>query len=118
MERKAEEFNNFFANVGKNTFELTQESLRNSELGCPQLFGAVSGNRKIDFRPQPVSVETVMLTIKSFKETRSVGCDGISLQFIRGALYVVVFYLTFQINTFLTTRVFPQQWKCPSYPSF
>ena len=76
MKRKAEEFNYFFANVGKNTFELTQESLRNDGLAYPQLSSAVSGNRNIYFRPQPVNVETVILTIKNLKETQSVGCDG------------------------------------------
>ncbi len=34
---KAEEFNTFFANIGKNTFELTQKSLPNNELTCPEL---------------------------------------------------------------------------------
>ncbi len=92
METKAEEFNIFFANVGKNTDELTQESLTNNDLVCPQLSAAVCGNSNIKFRPQPVSVETVILTIKSLKETRSVGCDGISLQFIRDALYAVFFF--------------------------
>ncbi len=111
METNAEEFHTFSANVGKNTFEGTQESLTNNDLSCPQLSPVVCDNRNVKFRTQPVNVETVMLTIKSHKETRSVGCDGISLQFIRDALYVVVFYLTFIIDTSLTTGVFPQVWK-------
>ncbi len=111
VETKAEEFNNFFSNVGKNTYELTQESLTNSDLTCQQLSAVFCGNRNIKFRPQPVNVDTVILTIKNLKETRSIGCDGISLQFIRDALYVVVFYLTFIINTSITTGVFPQVWK-------
>ncbi len=62
------------------------------------------------FRPQAVDVNTVILTIKSLNETRSVGCDGISLKFIRDSFYMIVFYLTVIINT-LTTGVFPDIWK-------
>ncbi len=61
--------------------------------------------------PQPVDVETVILTIKSLNETRSVGCDGISLNFIRDSLCMIVFYLTVIVNTSLTTGVFPEIWK-------
>ncbi len=46
------------------------------------------------FRPHPVDTETVILTIKSLKETSSVGSDGIPVKFINDALYVVAFYLT------------------------
>ncbi len=111
METKAEEFNNFFADVGKNTYELTQKSLTNNDLDFSQLSAVICDNRNIKFRPQPVNVETVTLTIKNLKETRSVGCDGISLKFIRDALYVIISYLTCIINTSLTTGVFPQVWK-------
>ncbi len=41
----------------------------------------------------------------------SVGCDGISLNFIRDSLYMIVFYLTVIVNTSLTTGVFPEIWK-------
>ncbi len=34
-EEKAEEFNNFFANVGKNTFEKTQHNLHNQIIRPP-----------------------------------------------------------------------------------
>ncbi len=44
------------------------------------------------FRPEPVDTDTVMLTIKSLKETLSVGSDGISLNFIKNELYVIAFY--------------------------
>ena len=36
-EAKAGEFNTFFANIGKNTFELTQKSLLNNDLAYPEL---------------------------------------------------------------------------------
>ncbi len=62
---KAEEFNIFFASFGKNTFELTQKSLPNNELTCPELSPHHCNNRNNIFRPQPVDVNTVILTIKS-----------------------------------------------------
>ena len=63
------------------------------------------------FRPQPVDTNTVILTVKSLNETRSVGSDGISLKFVKDALYIIVFYLTFIINTSIATGVFPHAWK-------
>ncbi len=111
METKADEFNKSFADVGKNTYELTQKSLTNDDLACPQLSAVICDNRNIKFRPLPVNVKTVTLIIKNLKETRSVGCGGISLKFIRDALYVIIFYLTCIINTSWTTGVFPQVWK-------
>ncbi len=108
---KAEEFNTFFANIGKNTFELTQKSLPNNEVTCPELSPHDSDNRNNIFRRQPVDVNTVILTIKSLNETRSVGCDGTSLIFIRDSLYMIVFYLTVIINTSLTPAVFPDFWR-------
>ncbi len=68
-------------------------------------------NRDDIFRPQPVDVKTVILTIESLNETRSFGCDGISLNFIRDSLYMIVFHLTVIVNTSLTTSVFPDIWK-------
>ncbi len=110
-EAKAEEFNTFFANIGKNTFELTQKSLLSNDLTYPDLDHHDYDNSVKVFRPQPVDVETVMLTIKSLNETRSVVCDGITLNFIRDSLYTIVFYITVIVNTFLTTGVFPEIWK-------
>lgn len=110
-DRKAEEFNTFFANVGKNTFEKTQESPLISDSTCPELSPPDCDSMDGMFRPQPVDVETVILTIKSLKETRSVGCDGISFKFIRDSLYIISFYITVIINTSLTTGIFPEMWK-------
>ncbi len=67
------------------------------------------------FRPEPVAVETVILTIKSLNETRSVGCDGISLNFIRDSLYMIVFYLTVIVSTSLTTVVSRNLETCHGY---
>ena len=63
------------------------------------------------FRPQPVDVSTVILTVKALNDTSSVGSDGILLKFVRDALYVVALYLTCIINTSIVTGVFPDAWK-------
>ena len=110
-EAKAEEFNTFFANIGKNTFELTQKSFLSNDLTCPEFSLHDYDNSVNQFRPQPVDVETVILTIKSLNETRSVGCDSIALNFVRDSLHIIVFYLTVIVNTSLTTGVFPEIWK-------
>ena len=34
------------------------------------------------FRPQPVDIETVALTVKDLKNTKSYGSDGIQLKYI------------------------------------
>nr|XP_027223246.1 uncharacterized protein LOC113815354 [Penaeus vannamei] len=56
------------------------------------------------FKPQPVQIETVILT-------KSVGVDGIALRFLRDSLPAVAYYLTVIINTSLVTGDFPSLWK-------
>ena len=109
---KAEEFNEFFANVGKNTFESTQISLhgnttRNSQPDPP--YSTVSTNNP--FKPQPVDTNTVILTVKHLRNTKSYGSDNISLRFIKDSLFMIAFYLTHIINTSIVTGVFPNAWK-------
>lgn len=110
MANKANEFNFHFANVGKNTFERTQEFLHGESVPYVNNFNVDLGDGNL-FRPHPVNIETVILTIKSLKETSSVGSDGISMKFIKDALYVIAFYLTCIINTSIVTGIFPTSWK-------
>ncbi len=63
------------------------------------------------FRPQPVNVSTVVLTIKHLQETQSFGSDGISLPFIKDSLPVTALYLTVITNTSIVTGTFPETWK-------
>ncbi len=64
-ERKAEISNAFFATVGKNTFELTQNSLLSNDLTCLVLYFSHHDDDSVDiFRPEPVDVENVILAIK------------------------------------------------------
>ncbi len=103
---KAEEFHNFFANVVKNTFEKTQHNLHNQIIRPPP-----RSNENEYFRPQPGDTNTVILAVKSFKETNSYGCDEISFRFIKDTLFVIIFYLTCIINTSIITGIFPGKWK-------
>ena len=63
------------------------------------------------FRPQPVDVNSIVLTIKDINDSKSVGTDNIPLKFIMDALYGIAFYLTIIINTSIVTGVFPTAWK-------
>ena len=69
------------------------------------------------FRPQPVSVETVVKTLMNMKNKNSSGMDGISIRFLKDSLPVLAFYLTVIINTSIITGVVPDKWKhaivCP-----
>ena len=107
--KKAEEFNHYFANVGKKTFEKTQENISNVEQD--HLESRIIQSRNIKFRPQPVPIETIILIIKNLNESRAFGCDGISLRFVRDALPIISFYITIIVNTSIVTGDNPQLWK-------
>ncbi len=106
MSYEAEEFKMFFSNIGKATYERTQLSFRD-----PHNRTVNNSNPALRegacFRPEPVDTDTVMLTIKSLKETKAVGSDGIPLWFLKDALPVIISYLTCIINTSLATGIFP-----------
>lgn len=116
ISEKAEDFNNFFANVGLTTYESTQESLtvenRNHLNEAPNIPVAPSTPTNLAlFRPQPVDQNTIILTVKQLQNTKSFGCDNISLRFIKDSLIVIIFYLTTIINTSIVTGIFPASWK-------
>lgn len=85
---KAEEFNHFFAEVGKKAYDKTQENLNDEN---EAIIKTNTINSQIKFRPEPVNVETVILTVKDLNETKACGCDGIAFRFIKDALPVIVF---------------------------
>ncbi len=70
---KAQEFNEFFSNVGKTTYEETQ-----ALLGSENLMASVPNAvfAKTPFHPQPVDTSTVVLTIKQLQNTQSFGSDN------------------------------------------
>ncbi len=106
---KANDFNKHFADVGRNTYEKTQETLHGENV---MLFNDVTNTLDGDnFRPQPVDTDTIILTIKGLKDTSSVGSDGIPLTFVKDSLSVIAFYLTCIVNTSIVTGIFPTTWK-------
>ncbi|XP_068229711.1 uncharacterized protein [Palaemon carinicauda] len=73
LQRKAEEFNEFFAEVGRKTFEKTQEELHNR---MPLETDPIIPHSRVDsFKPRPVDCNTVILVIKDLKETNAFGSD-------------------------------------------
>ena len=86
---KANEYNFHFTNIGKNTYERTQEILHSANVPNFRHENAILGDNNT-FRPQLVDTETIILTIKNQNETRSVGSDDIPLRFIKDSLYVIV----------------------------
>ena len=119
---KAEKFNEFFADVGRKTFEKTQEELGNSNIQLQNINeNGVNENELVSFKPSPVNCDTVILAVKSIRESNACGSDGISLRFIKDSLYVIAFYLTVIVNTSVATNTYPDLWKIshvvPTYKS-
>ncbi len=106
---RAEEFNELFVDVGKPTFEKTQ----NNPNGMNLNHNNTQGNEKYEnlFGAEAVDVNTVILTIKHLKNTNSTGSDGIALRYIHGSLPVIINYITIIINTSLVTGKLLYLWK-------
>lgn len=105
----AAKFNELFVNVGENTFQTTQNYLSVTDQTYDDPLSNV--NTEHLFRPQPVDINTVILTIKHLKSTKSAGSDGIALRFIQDSLPVTISYITTIINTSIVTGKFPTIWK-------
>ena len=107
---KAEEFNNFFSKVGENTYKRSQEQL---DIASESVIQHLLPNSEVNvpFRPNPVDIDTIILTVKHLNETNSVGSDGISLMFLKHSLFATISYITCIINTSLVTGRFPKAWK-------
>ncbi len=104
---KAESFNTFFANVGKETFEKTQRSDIDNQ-GLCESESECEGSL---FRPQPVDTNPVILTLKNIEKSKAFGSDNISLRFINDSLFIIASYLTVITNTSISTGQFPTAWK-------
>ena len=102
----ANRFNVFFANVGKKTFEETRNDIN---LMNAESFNELNLNQPI-FKPEPVDLATVVLTMKKLNETNAFGSDGISFKFIKDCLPVIVSYLLVIINTSIVTSTFLRLW--------
>lgn len=112
LTNKAEKFNEFFANIGRKTFEKTQEEISRNNVDARIESQNVSvDNQQNRFKPSPVDCETVILTVKNLKGSSAYGSDGISLRFIKDSLYMIAFYVTIIINTSIVTNTYPALWK-------
>ena len=111
VDKKAEEFNEFFANVGQKMYERAQEKLNEEN---PVILGNASPNVAENvslFRPQPVAVETVILKVKELNDSNAFGNDGFASRFIKDSIYSIAFYLTIVVNTSIVTGQYPNIWK-------
>ncbi len=113
---KAEEFKNFIASVGRETFEKSKNDSTNTYIASDNVKSLPNTDNLVThnlIKPKPVAVETVILTIPKLKETTStsVGSVGISLRFIKDSLFVTAFCLTCLTNTSIVTGKFPAPWK-------
>ena len=109
---RAEAFNEYFANVGKNTFEKSQDNVLNINR-LVDVHPLLASNINNNFRPQPVDIDTLILTIKHLKITNSYGSDGISYRFLIDSLPVMVLYILVIINSSIVTGCYPALWKHP-----
>ena len=117
---KANEFDEYFANVGENAFKKSQEGYEPSILDN-DIVNVVNNNQRNDialFRPQPVDVNTVILVFKDLKDTKSFGCDGIQLKYLKDALPVLIVYIVVIVNTSIVTGLYPHLWKHPHVVPF
>ena len=104
----ADNFNSFFATVGREVYLETSVAQRRS---TNRNLHERSVSKDTFFRPQPVSVERVIKTITSLKNKNAYGEDGISGKFLIDSLSVTAYYLTIIINTSIVTGIFPDKWK-------
>ena len=95
---KAEEFNEYFANVGEQAFKKSQEGMQDTVL---RLSVNDSQPNLPKFRPQPVDIHTVILIFKDLNDTNAFGSDGIPLRYLRDALPVLFFFLHIYNNEYI-----------------
>lgn len=112
--QKAEDFNDYFASVGEIAYRKSQEGLDNTIE--PEMGNYINSQTPLNtpkFRPQPVDVNTVILTFKELHKTNSFGSDAIPYKYLKDALPVLIFYITIIVNTSIITGLFAKLWKHP-----
>ena len=110
IDKKAEEFNKFFANVGQKTYERTQERLNEENRVFQHNVSPNVAENVPLFRPKPVTVETVILKVKQLKDSNAFGNDGFASRFIKDSIHSIAFYLTLIVNTSIITGLYPDIW--------
>ncbi len=68
-------------------------------------------NSNSAFRPEPVDINTAILTVKELNTTASISSDGKALLFLWDALCVIIPFLTCIVNILVVTDVFSEAWK-------
>ena len=111
---KAEDFNKYFASVGETAFKKSQEGINGGQLrDIESIMNEQTQSNIPKFRPQPVDINTVILTFKELRKTNALGSDAIPYRYLKDALPVLYFYITIIINTSIITGLFPKLWKYP-----
>lgn len=120
VEEMAENFNEYFSNVGRNVFLETQQyrELNENEQNIVLEFGNRYGN-EINFRLQPVHPDQIAFIITKMKNKNSHGSDGMTTRFLKDSLSILNFYISVIVNTSIVTHAVPRNWKhalvCPLY---
>ena len=112
----ANEFNNFFSGVSKNTTKKIKEMAATTE--CNYILGRNSFQARNhltseQFSFTPVKCYQVEAIIKNMAPNKVPGIDKIPIRIIRDCLQAISYPLTSIINTSLLTACFPNAWKLP-----
>ena len=107
----AEEFNQYFTSMGRNTAE-TASNLANQNdiiLSHSRLKSVTYPlEQQSNFRPVTCIVRRIIMAMLNIK---SPGPDKINMRVIKDCLQVISGPLTHIINSSLTTSIFPKEWK-------
>ena len=79
ISEKVEEFNQYFANVSRETYQRTRGPYENNRININMSENKRVRNFTNKIRLQPVTVETVILIVKDLRETKTVGIDKTGL---------------------------------------
>ena len=105
-QHKANNFNEYFGNIGKNMYEKSQND--NHLIDQPLSDQPPSITTNIDnFRPCPIDLVSHILMVKELKPTNSYGSDGIQFRFLIDSLPVTIFYILVIVNTSIVTGTYP-----------
>ncbi|KAF2354366.1 Reverse transcriptase domain [Trinorchestia longiramus] len=106
----ATNFNTFFSEVGAKVFDdvskFTAHKPVDAGLNPAQLLNTTN-----TWKPNPVTLQEICRILYSLKNTKAVGHDNISLQYIKDSFNFTAPLLHLIINTSIATNKFPDQWK-------
>lgn len=101
----ANQFNNFFANVGADLAATIPN------VNCNKNCSKYDNCNDLLFELTPVSEEDVLKAIQGMSNKKSTGVDNISILMIKMAVPTIVPSLTHICNRSLSERTFPTKWK-------